>query len=426
MDRLCGIITVAVALSALPVRAQEPRVPAEPPALNDPKLEASYVKLVEFLGKTPALSVQVRVDWATEGQPDGESGTNHYLFRHEQPNKFRIEVRPGQQPEPALTVVSDGTTVTTLYTAKALYSRDQVREPREVLERNPIVASSLSGSLIDTLMRPDIVEIVRSHASEAKFVGLETVDGRKLDHFRLRWRRDDEELWFGPDDQPLPRKMIRTVSVPVREGAVLKVVTTATLSWTIGGRAPADSFAIQLPEGARKVDDIYTALVRGDTATLLGKAAPELDLERLGEDDGRVRLSALKGKKVAVLAFWAGWCAPYVELKPSLDAIAGDYRDKDVSFCAIDVGETRDEVSAFLKAHPSPIPTALDPDSKGAGAYGVTSIPALVVVGKDGTIQFIRTGKGDDFEAAVRGALDALLEGKTLAAPPSATGETVR
>jgi thiol-disulfide isomerase/thioredoxin len=426
MFRPSRIVAIALALSGPALRAQEPRAAAEPSAPNDPRLEAAYVKLVDFLRKTPAYSVEVRVDWATEGQPDGESGTNLYLYRLERPNRFRIEVRPGQQPEPALIVVSDGTTVTTLYTPKGLYSRDRVREPREVLERNPIVASSLSGSLIDTLMRPDIVEIVRSHASEARFVGLEEVDGRKLEHFRLRWRRDDEELWTGPEAEPLPRKMIRTVSVPVREGAVLKVVTTATLSWTIAGPIPAASFAIKLPEGARMVDDIYGALVRGDTATLAGKAAPELDLKRLGEGDARVRLAALKGKKVAVLAFWAGWCAPCLELKPSLDGIAGDYRDKDVSFFAINVGETPEEVAAYVKAHPSPLATVLDPDSKGAGAYGVTSIPALVVVGKDGTIQFVRTGRGEDFEPAVRGAIDALLEGKTLAAPPVPKGESVR
>jgi thiol-disulfide isomerase/thioredoxin len=399
-------------------------VVSQVPAANDPKLLDYYARQVKFLQETPAYAVEVRLDWKTEGQGEGEgtSGTNLYKFQYQKPGTFRIEVRPGRkegEPDapsgPSLIVASDGKTVTTFHPGKSLYMQVPLVDLKDALANNPIVSMSLDGSLLDTLLRDDLVEIVRDHANGGKHEGTETVDGRALDRFTLRWGADDEILWFGPPDEPLPRRLVRTVAVPVPDKPPLKLVTTATLDWnTKPGEFPEGTFTIDLPEKARKVEDVYTALVQGDTVELLGKPAPELNLQRLGGGPA-VTLAAHKGKEIVVLDFWASWCVPCVELLPTVAKLAEAYRAKGVVVYSVNVGEELGQIEPFVKGRKYTMDVLLDPEGKAIEAYGVTSIPALVVIGKDGTVQAVHNGgTAAELEKTLSRELDTLLSGKPL------------
>src|SRR6056297_3202030 len=224
-------LAMALALSlavspAGPARAaQEGARNADAP--NDPRMMAAYDRLVDFLNGLDAYDLNVRLDWQVEGDELGQRGSNRYRFLLDRPGKFRIEVRPGNRPDPSLIVVSDGETATTLYPPRSLYAQAPLMDdPAEGLQRNPIVAISLSGSLIDTLMRPDLVDVVASHASGGKFTGLEQVDGRELERYTLSWKGDEEELWIGPKAEPLPRKLVRIVTVPTGPDQATRLITT--------------------------------------------------------------------------------------------------------------------------------------------------------------------------------------------------------
>jgi thiol-disulfide isomerase/thioredoxin len=412
MIRRCLILAVLLASANPPARAQEAAADGRAP--NDPRLVAYYEKLAAFLQALRAYSLDVRLDWKVEGPGDGQSGRNEFSFRLERPGRFRLEVKPGGQGEASLVVVGDGREVTTLYVPKALYSRAPLRNPVEGLERNPIVATSLSGSLIDTLMRPDLVEIFRGHAEAGEHLGVETVDGRKLDRFRLRWKRDDEELWIGPEDEPLPRKLVRITKVPAGEGKDVRLVTTASLSWKLGGPIPAETFRLALPEKAERVEDIYSALATGRSGSLLGRPAPEVALRRLA--GGEARLSGHKGKDVVVVEFWASWCAPCLETMPKVAEIAKDYRDKGVVAYAVNVGEEEGVVEGFAKGKgkESPVVVVLDPEGRATEAFGITSIPVIALVGKDGTVQAVHLGNRAGLGDTLRRQVDALLRGEDL------------
>ena len=151
-----------------------------------------------------------------------------------------------------------------------------------------------------------------------------------------------------------------------------------------------------------------------ELSPLLGKAAPPIDLERL--DGKRVRLADHGGKDVVMLDLWATWCGPCRAELPLLVDVAKDYKSKGVAFYAINLRESKTDIDEFLKKQELDLVVALDKDSKVADAYGVTGIPMLLLVDKQGIVQAVHVGYDPDIESVLHKELDELLAGKNLAA----------
>jgi len=396
-------VALALALAAAtPVKAQND------PAQNDPKYEAAVARMAETIRALPSYAVDVRLDWKAG---DGVAGANLLSFRLQRPGKFRVETRADGKAEPSLVVVSDGTTVTTYLPDKKLYDRDPFRGLDHLLEDAPILAAGLKGSLIDTLMRPDMKAYVLARSHAARPVGTETVDGRALTHFHLTWGRDGEDFWLGPDDQTLPRKLVRTYVFPGKDEAALKLTTTATLSWAVDKPIDPKSFAVDLPADAKEVEDLEAALTGGTAETILGMPVPSLALPKVG--GGEVKLDDVKGKGAVALIFWASWSAACVEGVPALAALQGGFKDKGVTFLAVNAGEEAPAAAAFLKKHPLPFDALMDPDGEAVERFGVTDLPTVVLVDKAGLVRAVHSGAGATLVKAVRDDLDALAAGRS-------------
>lgn len=367
----------------------------------DPKFEAAVTRMEKALEGIPPYTVNVKLEW--QGG-DGDSGRSRFVFHFERPGRFRIEARAGDVPEPTLIAVGDGRVVTTYLPEKKLYAKAPLPHPSRLLEMNPILATSIKGSLIDSLIRPGLKAFVLERTRAASLVGKETVDGVSLEHFRLTWGRDEEEFWVGPEERTLPRKLIRVSNFPGKDAAALRLTTTATLNWAIGGPMDPKWFALELPKDATQVQDLEAALTSGTPETLLGKPAPELSAPKLG--GGTVSLAEFRGKRPVVLGFWASWNAGSVQTLPAFAKLGADF--KDVAFFALNAGDETPTVAAFIKKEPLAPDVLLDPEDKAIERFGVTELPTFILIDKAGLVQKVHIGAGDAVIKALRDDLGAL------------------
>lgn len=119
-----------------------------------------------------------------------------------------------------------------------------------------------------------------------------------------------------------------------------------------------------------------------------------------------VSLDELRGK-VVVLDFYASWCAPCARAAPEMDRLNESYKDRGVVVMGVNVNDTVDPLEyADRMGIRYPL---LVHGEKVAQTYGVSGIPAFVVISPTGEIVHRSTGWGpqsyDDISEAVEAEL---------------------
>jgi len=105
--------------------------------------------------------------------------------------------------------------------------------------------------------------------------------------------------------------------------------------------------------------------------------------------DGKVaRLSQVIGGRVAVFTFGATWCGPCARQLAEFNKLRAAYPRERLAVIDVDLGEPAALVKRHAAKHRVTFTTVLDPTSKAATAYGVSSIPVTLVVGRDATVVY--------------------------------------
>ena len=126
------------------------------------------------------------------------------------------------------------------------------------------------------------------------------------------------------------------------------------------------------------------------TPAPLGDALSFGDLKTI---DGRsVSLQSLRGK-VVILDFWATWCGPCRMAIPILIDLQTKYRASGFQVVGIS-DETKEQVAPFAKRQGMNYAVVADPEGSriGGRAYGVRSLPTLVVIDRKGKIRMVEEG----------------------------------
>lgn len=155
---------------------------------------------------------------------------------------------------------------------------------------------------------------------------------------------------------------------------------------------------------------------REASAALEGRPAPAIPFVRaLGTGEPSAGSLQPRGK-ITLVNFWATWCDPCVEEIPMLERFWQEHRGSGVEV----IGVTRlyddsgpdaeiDRIRAFLDRHRVTYPVVVGAeDSPAHSAYGVDSLPASVLVDRDGTVI--------TFGAGVRGTIRLIRLAEELAA----------
>jgi peroxiredoxin len=148
----------------------------------------------------------------------------------------------------------------------------------------------------------------------------------------------------------------------------------------------------------------------GTESPLVGKPAPDFELELVGGKS--FHLADSKGK-VVVLDFWATWCGPCIQAMPQVEKVTGEFDQKDVQLVAVNLQETPQQIKAMLERHQLKIPrVALDKDGSIAEKYQANAIPQTVIIGRDGNVARLFVGGGPHLGDQLREAIKATLAGE--------------
>jgi thiol-disulfide isomerase/thioredoxin len=155
--------------------------------------------------------------------------------------------------------------------------------------------------------------------------------------------------------------------------------------------------------------------MEGLESALVGKPAPEIDLELL---DGKRIVLAKQTDKVLVLDFWASWCGPCLQAMPLVDQTVQEFAEQQVELISINLQETPDQVKAALERMGLKVAVALDRDGRVAERYGATAIPQTEIIGRDGKVARLFVGGGARFDEQLRVALQSVLKPDAEKAAP--------
>ena len=279
---------------------------------------------------------------------------------------------------------------------------------RETLARLQLRAGS-KGALID--------------AQQVEVLGAAKVGEFDCQHLRVLDAGMQCELWIQQGGEPWVRRHRPTLVDPAGgDGERLGPMLAYDVTFTVLERTVAKAaFAIAPPKDAERVDDLDAAVEAKARAAMqaagaanqphasIGKPAPAVELSLL--DGSTLRLADQRGK-VVVLDFWATWCAPCVQGLPKVAALTAAKQQQGVVFVAVNQGEDRATIEAFLQKKGLVLPVATGGAEVGA-KFGVDGIPHVVVIGRDGVIAAVKVGFGGDSETVLAAALEqAIAAGK--------------
>jgi thiol-disulfide isomerase/thioredoxin len=257
-------------------------------------------------------------------------------------------------------------------------------------------------------------------------VGEETLDGQPCDVVRrvrtmqLEGMQDDsgkpvagpelritEVVAFARQDG-LPRR-VQSRTEMKGDDSMPAMTTVVTYTGVKVDPALTDaSFATAAPAGYKKAES--PAEDKGpEMKVKAGDAAPDFKLTDFAGKEWT--LGSLKGQ-VVLLDFWALWCGPCKRAMPAIQKIHEDYKSKGVTVLGVNTWERdADGAKKFLETKGFTYPSLTKGDDL-AGSYGMSGIPTLVVIGKDGKIAMIEVGLGPDGDTKLRSAIDAALAAK--------------
>jgi outer membrane lipoprotein-sorting protein/peroxiredoxin len=170
---------------------------------------------------------------------------------------------------------------------------------------------------------------------------------------------------------------------------------TVTVTYTearVNEPIAEDFFHFEPPHGAMEVAEFRRPV--GPGQPLPHTAAPDFVLQDL--DGKEVAWNSFKGKPVLV-SFWATWCQPCRAEMPKVEEARRLFGEKGLEVLAINFGETPEVARKFIAENGYAFHVLLDRDKALSGKFSVGSIPALLLINRDGYL----SARFDGFSSAL-------------------------
>jgi peroxiredoxin len=163
---------------------------------------------------------------------------------------------------------------------------------------------------------------------------------------------------------------------------------------------------------AKRVDPILASFGKMEAAQkiqdslLVGAAFPDFQVQDL---DGKPLSVAAEKGKIVLIDFWATWCGPCVHELPNVLKVYQADHAKGFDIIGVSLDSDKDKLTSFIKDKSMTWPQYFDGkgwENEISTKYGIVSIPATFLIGKDGKI-IGKDLRGDALATAVTAALAA-------------------
>lgn len=126
----------------------------------------------------------------------------------------------------------------------------------------------------------------------------------------------------------------------------------------------------------------------------IGDIAPTFETRRL--DGAAAHFPAAWTGRPVVIRFWADWCKFCEGEMKAIEVIWRRQKPKGLEMIAINAGQDRKTVEAFIRKIGITYPTLLDERSKIARQYGVVGLPTTYFVDGKGIVRAKLIGEADE------------------------------
>ena len=124
-------------------------------------------------------------------------------------------------------------------------------------------------------------------------------------------------------------------------------------------------------------------------------AAPDFTLKSL--EGKNLRLAEQRGN-VVLVNFWASWCGPCKQEMPHLNKLYDKYRAAGFTMLGVNVDEDpRTAIGAASKLAVR-VPVLFDADKVVSKLYDLQSMPATVLIDRDGRVRYLHRGYREGLE----------------------------
>jgi peroxiredoxin len=135
--------------------------------------------------------------------------------------------------------------------------------------------------------------------------------------------------------------------------------------------------------------------------------APDFTLKSA---DGRnLRLAEQRGQ-VVLVNFWASWCGPCRQEMPHLNRLYDKYHASGFTLLAVNIDDDARTGSSTAAKWGLKFPVLLDADKTVSKLYDLGSMPATVLIDRDGKVRYLHRGYREGTEEAYERQIRELVK----------------
>jgi peroxiredoxin len=150
-------------------------------------------------------------------------------------------------------------------------------------------------------------------------------------------------------------------------------------------------------------------LLCGAAQAVVTAQAPAPDFTLRGADGRNLRLNEQRGQ-VVLVNFWASWCGPCRQEMPHLNRLYDKYRGSGFTLLAVNIDDDPRTGTATAARWGLKFPVLLDADKTVSRLYDLGSMPATVLIDRDGRVRYLHRGYREGMEEAYERQIRELVK----------------